>query len=252
MNESPYDAIAFYYDLSHAYLVEDIPFVLGLAGDRPSRILELGCGSGRLLFPLAQAGHTVTGIDLSAAMLDLAHSKRRRLPAEINRRIHLVKGNIANFEIDQQFDLTIIPHNTLMHLGPSELIPCLKSVRSHLAAEGRLVIDIINPVLLLELEDEAEPVWEQTLIDPRNGRQVEQYGRYQIDRAALRLDLTYTFVPMDGETLSMTAAYTIRHAHQVQLACKEAGLKVETLLGNYQLEPYTEESDRLILLAALH
>ncbi len=64
-----YDQIARFYDLTHAELTADLPFVLQLASEAGGPILELGCGSGRLLLPLARAGHSVIGLDLSGAML---------------------------------------------------------------------------------------------------------------------------------------------------------------------------------------
>ena len=64
-----YDAIARYYDLSHQSLVEDIPFLLRVAAETGGPALELGCGSGRLLVPLARAGYAVTGVDNSPEML---------------------------------------------------------------------------------------------------------------------------------------------------------------------------------------
>ena len=60
-----YDQIAHYYDLTHADLTDDIDFILSLAQAVNGPILELGCGSGRLLLPLARAGFTVTGVDNS-------------------------------------------------------------------------------------------------------------------------------------------------------------------------------------------
>ena len=57
-----YDQIAHYYDLTHADLTEDIDFILDLARQSNGPILELGCGSGRLLLPLARAGFMTVGV----------------------------------------------------------------------------------------------------------------------------------------------------------------------------------------------
>ena len=60
---SLYDAFPF---------TDDLDFYAGLAGTQGGRVLELGCGSGRILVPLARAGHHVVGVDTSPHMLALA------------------------------------------------------------------------------------------------------------------------------------------------------------------------------------
>ena len=49
-----YDVLARYYDLTHDRLTEDVGFILSLADRLPSPVVELGCGTGRLLLPLDQ------------------------------------------------------------------------------------------------------------------------------------------------------------------------------------------------------
>jgi SAM-dependent methyltransferase len=70
-----YEQTAKYYDLVHAELKDDIPLVLTLAGQGKGPILELGCGTGRLLLPLARAGYEVIGLDNSPAMLAKAKAR---------------------------------------------------------------------------------------------------------------------------------------------------------------------------------
>ncbi|MEZ4518635.1 MAG: class I SAM-dependent methyltransferase [Chloroflexota bacterium] len=81
-----YDRLSRYYDLSHAALVDDIPFRLDLAQKADGPVLELGCGSGRLLLPLARAGYEITGVDNSPAMLAMAERQLRMSPLMYRRR----------------------------------------------------------------------------------------------------------------------------------------------------------------------
>ncbi len=101
-----------FYDLQYESYRDDIPHYLSLAADEPGRLLELGSGTGRLTEALLRAGHDVTGVELSAAMLERA----RQRPA--GRAI--VQGDIRRLPelglSDASFSLVLAPFNVLMHL----------------------------------------------------------------------------------------------------------------------------------------
>ena len=84
-----YDRIARYYDLTHDRLTADVPFLLAQAAEAGGPVLEIGCGSGRLLVPLARAGQTITGVDRSAEMLARAEPRLAALPAQALSLIHI-------------------------------------------------------------------------------------------------------------------------------------------------------------------
>src|SRR5271165_7218240 len=79
-------------------------------------VLELGCGTGRMLVPLAQAGLHVTGLDISQRMLERAAEKRARLEAAQHDRVRLVQGDMTLFDLGEQFPLVIIPFRPFQHL----------------------------------------------------------------------------------------------------------------------------------------
>ena len=72
-----FDRFARFYDLDYNSFQDDVPFYLGLAEHTGGPLLELGCGTGRLLVPLARAGFEITGVDLSEGMLQVARGKDR-------------------------------------------------------------------------------------------------------------------------------------------------------------------------------
>ena len=144
-----YDEIAGYYDLLHSGMRADIDFALELAEKGCGTILELGCGTGRLVIPLVLACHTVTGLDNSAEMLSLANQKLSGLAARLRERVRLVSGDIRRFELDGQFALIIISHNTFMHLDYEGARESLRCAREHLKPEGWLFIDASNPLNIL-------------------------------------------------------------------------------------------------------
>src|SRR5260370_37755101 len=72
---SAYDSIAPFYDIEHAHFDEDVDMYRNFAELCGGKILELACGSGRLLLPLAREGYTLTGVDTSAGMLEIARQE---------------------------------------------------------------------------------------------------------------------------------------------------------------------------------
>ncbi len=98
--------LAALYD--HFPFAGDLPFYLDLTTAQGGRVLELASGSGRLLLPLAAAGHTVVGLDTSQPMLARARAKLAAAPPEVAARARLVEGDMRDFALDEEFDLAVI------------------------------------------------------------------------------------------------------------------------------------------------
>lgn len=98
------------YDLftGGGLLAGDIEFYLEYARRFGGPILELRTGTGRVLVPLAEAGHEVVGMDLSRPMLDRAAAKLRERP-ELRHHVRLVEGDMTSFDLDQRFALAFVP-----------------------------------------------------------------------------------------------------------------------------------------------
>jgi ubiquinone/menaquinone biosynthesis C-methylase UbiE len=110
-----FDRLAQHYDLEHADYLDDLPMYAGFAqatgGDSGAGILELACGTGRCLLPLASAGHTVTGLDVSPAML--AQLQQKAEAAGVAQRVTAVQGDMRDFSLGRTFSLIYIALNSL-------------------------------------------------------------------------------------------------------------------------------------------
>ena len=142
----PYAELPELYDLEHAGFSEDIDLYLRLAEVVGDPILELGCGTGRVLGPLAAAGHRITGIDRSRPMLDRARSalQVQAHSSTDAKRVTLVEGSMTEAERAPggPFGLVIFSLNGLMHLSArAEQRAALASARRALDPRGMLVID---------------------------------------------------------------------------------------------------------------
>src|SRR5207253_2040420 len=97
-NRNPFDRFARLYDWEHDRYLADVEVHLAFAARFGGPVLELACGSGRLLAPLAQAGFRATGVDSSSAMLERA---RQRLDA-LGVQAQLVEQMFFYDEQDQR------------------------------------------------------------------------------------------------------------------------------------------------------
>jgi SAM-dependent methyltransferase len=162
---SEYDSFARFYDLFFGQKDDDLAMYRDFALAADGDVLELGCGTGRLLVPLAQVGYHVTGLDVSRPMLDVAAGKIAQ--AGLQERVELVQGSLDDFDLQSRFSLIIIPINTFMHCYDLEQqLACLRCVRRHLLPGGQLVIDVFHPDFQSLLECDGRVVSEGTLVDP--------------------------------------------------------------------------------------
>lgn len=122
----------------------------GQRGGRPLRVLELGCGSGRLLVPLLRDGCEVLGVDRSAAMLARCAEKLGRTSRAAQGRAQLVRADFRALPLGEpaaaRFPLVICPFNGFMHLYTRhDVEQCLAEVRRLLAPGGLFALDVLNP-----------------------------------------------------------------------------------------------------------
>lgn len=251
-----YNQIARYYDLLHDHLVADVAFVAQLAGETDGPILELGCGTGRLLLPLARQGRQVTGVDASEAMLAEAQRKLANEPEAVRARVNLKHGDISTAQLEGPFGLAILAYNTILHLAPDALVSCLENVSRQLAPGGMLFIDIDNPTAvhdpgqdgLLLLERAAYDEEEQAMVvlmvaSVGDGVEQTRDTVWLVDTSAIG----------DGAVRRTVARSTLHYyfAHQLARRLEEAGFSLKGQYGDYDKSSYVaEESERLLLLAA--
>jgi len=125
--------------------VDDIPFYEQRVPESSARVLELGCGTGRVLVPLAARCGFIQGIDCSEAMLTLCREKLRAagIPAS---RAAVAMGDIADFDLGRTFDLIIAPYRVMQNLATdAEVDGFLNGIASHLAPGGTAILNVFKP-----------------------------------------------------------------------------------------------------------
>ena len=121
------------------------------------RVLEPGCGSGRLVAAMAARGYDVTGLDLSEPMLGYLHRRLRRRGLDG----HLVCGDMTSMRFDQQFDAVFCTFNTFRHLTAEEdAIAHLRSVADNLRGGGLYILGF--HLIPMDADPECTERWTAT------------------------------------------------------------------------------------------
>jgi len=241
----PYAQFAQFYDSLPVYLArEDVRFYVEEAKASGGPVLELGCGSGRVLVPVAQAGIAVTGLDPSPSMLELC---RQRLAKE-GLTAELVSGDMRRFSLGRRFPLITIPFRPFQHLlEVDDQIACLAAVREHLALGGKLIFDVFDPNLkMLAAESGIEvPVSEFDLPDGRHARL--SYCRREHDRIRQVLNIEM-IGEVDGQrhVSSLWLRYNFRWEMEHLLA--RCGFRIEHLYGDFSRHPVSDGTGDLIFV----
>ena len=250
-----WDDYAPFYDWENARTLgrKDVPFWRDVALNAKGRVLELGCGTGRISLPLARAGVRLVGVDRSAHMLARAV---RRVEA-LNRkrhgprpRIRLVRADIRALPFRRAlFSTVIAPYGILQSLvRDADLSATLDSVARALTPGGLFGLDLVPDVPnWREYRDKVQlkgrgaggahltlvesvrhdrrrrlTIFEQTYRE-RRGRQTREH----------RFDLTFRTLPIPAMAKRLT----------------RAGFLIEAVLGDYQGRPWDDRADVWIILA---
>lgn len=135
-----------YYDEDYTIGIPhrgDIPFYKKYALQQGGPVLELACGTGRLLMPIAQEGIECYGLDTNREMLGVCETKVRTLNL---RNVHLTFASMAEFEYDQKFSMIYCAFRSFQHLlKTEEQLRCLDLVRKHLRDDGIFIVDVFAP-----------------------------------------------------------------------------------------------------------
>ena len=249
----PYAAIGDLYDMEHAEFDEDVQMTLDFALATGDPILEIGCGSGRLLRPLASAGHRVTGLDRSTAMLERAAELLTR--DGLSDRVRLVEADAQDAARDEPgtYGLVIIGLNGLMHLEtPDAQRRALTAARAALDPRGLLLIDVVNPLpdtlRGFEVGVIHEGHWELP-----SGGEVDKFASRVIRQETQQVEtrLWYDRTGPDGTVRRTTSEFTLRWVHraELELMLELAGFADWQLYGSYELDPFDARSERLIVAA---
>ena len=226
------------------------------AGGGP--ILELGCGTGRVLLPLARAGYEITGLDLSAQVLERCGAKLQSEPPEVGDRVRLLRADMTSFDLGRRFAAIICPFAGFQQLRTVEQqLACLERCRSHLLPHGRLVLDLPNPdpapaEYARDEPEEGEATAQ--LVDWTDGRRIRWWMTviyYDRSQQCNECEVTYEISEADGASRRLTETIALRYTFRFELEhlLVRAGFRVVALYGDYDRSPFADGSPAMIVVA---
>lgn len=248
-----FDAFARYYDADYRDYVDDIDLILTLAAERGEPVLELGCGTGRLLTPLVAQKHIVTGIDVSCALLEIARDKLAAL--EGGGQVELVQADMRTYDLPRKdYGFAFCTSNTFMHLTkPQDQLEALHNTHRHLRRGATLLIDLFNPDVMRLAQIDGLQEYAGRWVDEASGAQVIKWVVRTVDWAQQLQETIFTYEESlpDGSSRRTTCPFTLRFLwrNEAELILQAAGFTVEHVWGDFEGSNYDAASDHLILLA---
>ena len=248
------DAWADLYDRAHT-LKEDIPFWVREAKASGGPVLELGCGTGRVTIPVAQAGVPITGLDNSPAMLSRARAKARKLGLA-KEVLEFRLGDMRHFRLRRKFPLVIIPFRSFqLLLSVADQRQALENIKRHLTSEGRLIIDLFVPDQERLIRESPEPVFRREIVDGTTGRRLRLSEQNRHDPFGQIINARTILEELDLEgsrTNRWDVAYQLRYLYrfEAQHLLEAAGYRLLELYGDFNRTPFDETSTEMIWVVA--
>jgi SAM-dependent methyltransferase len=235
----------------------DLPLYRELASAEGGRVLEVACGSGRVLVPLVAAGFDVTGVDISPHMLALARQKLDALGSP-RGSAKLVTGDMRTFELPEagQFDLATLAVKTFVYLTErDDQRRCLQRIAAHLRPGGLLALDLLHP----------RPEWvgapngslRDDLLQHSDERgvtvsRIESVVSTDLARQIRVIRSMYEIVEdHTGAVTKRFVEWPFRYTYrfEAEYLLERAGFTVEAVYGSYTREPFTSDSRMMLFLA---
>ena len=249
-----YDMIAEFYDLWTKDYKVDIPLWLEYAEKCGSPVLELACGTGRVLLPLAQKGFEITGVDISEKMLEKTKEKIKKEKDDVQKRITLTKGSMIDFDLNKKFNLALIIFNSFqLLLTQKEHDFCLSCVHKHLNPNGKLIVsafypDLTRPEGVLK-NDRDKPIPDY----PEKGDLTEILYYQFFDHAKQITDVRFILdtVKLNGGLKRREFDLKLRYFFPAELEriLISNGFEIEEFFGSYDKSKFTGKSPLMILVA---
>ncbi len=252
--QSPFDD-PLLYDWEYRRRRDDVRFYRTLAGERGGPVLDLGCGTGRLMLPLLRDGHVVVGVDRARPMLTRAAARVARLRAELRRRALLVRGDLRALPFaERSFSFAVAAFHTIQHCeSDRELLQFFRGAAAALLPGGWLAFDTFAPTRrFVERRGPSAPT---RFRDPRSGRATIYTESHVLDGRVLAM--TFRYQPVTGGT-KRARTVSLRHRllqpREIEALLARAGLRLIASWGSFDgvpLDPDDERGEQHIYLARI-
>lgn len=252
-----------WYSLLHTGNESDVSFYLSAVAGAKT-VLELGCGSGRITFPIAQSGVFITGVDNAPDMLSLLQAEKEGLSDDAKERIETLLADMRTLSLNRRFDKVIIPYNGLLcMLTEADVRLALETAAGHLTPHGELIFDIYDvPSDALDDEDDEEEDeatddgYTYILSIETDKDPVHVFERSVPHADPRRFDAAYRYQrEPNPQDVRVVTEYTIPQRCILKEEIPEllwtAGLQLTSMTGDFKDHPVDEDTLQLVIRARL-
>lgn len=249
-HDNPFERFPRLYDWEHDSFEDDLALYQALVRRFGGPVLELACGTGRVLAALAAQGHSCTGVDSSPAML----ARARQRMAEHDVAYALIEQPMQALDLEGRFRTILVPLDGLgLLLERGDQLAMLRAARAQATHDARLVLDLTNGNLRGGHESPEEVLHHLTAPDAATGLPITKWVVRRPDPAEQVDELQFLY----DETDAVSGLLRRTHVNlrlrwfsrqEVELLLTLAGWRMAEVYGDYHLSPYGASSDRLIVV----
>jgi SAM-dependent methyltransferase len=239
------------YDILLGDLEYGVQFYTDLAKRAAGPVLDVGCGTGRVMLPCLQTEVDIDGLDAFEPML----ARLRQSAARLGFSPRLYRADMSDFQLPRRYALIIVPFNTFTHnLTQEAQITCLECCRQHLLPGGMLVFDVAFPGLHWIGAEQNCRVLECERTDPRNGRTLKMFDTRSFDRVRqIQHSITEVeSVGLDGSVDRLQRSeFDMRwlYKEEAALLLRHTGYQHWDISGDFEGRPLTQETDDMVVRA---
>lgn len=247
---SPYDAPEL-YDLLLGGIDFDLPFWLETGRGARGPVLDVGCGTGRVLLPLLEAGVDADGVDLNEPMLELARQKA----AAKGFRPRLLAADMRDFTMPRRYARIILAFNTFAHADTTEAqLDTLRRCHAHLDPGGATVLHMSYPGPRYWAEPDGEPVTEIETVRAQDGHRFQMWdtrvkdvvGQCQRSEIEIR-EIDANGAPVASHHFQTTQRWV--YLFELELLFRLAGFARWEIFGGFAREPLEHDNQQMVAWA---
>ncbi len=257
MNEQPANSLPSTFDDGDVYDLMDkdnpygLDFYVDLARKANGPVLDVACGTGRILLPCLQAGVDIEGLDLFEPLLNTLRAKAATL--SLSPQLH--QSDMSDFSLPRRYALVMIPCNSFVHnMTQQAQVSCLQRCREHLLPGGELVFDTSFPSLEIIAAPQNTRVLEGELPHPQTGRPMRMYDTRSFDRVA-QVQHSLNEIELLAADGSVQTTHRSKvsgryiYKHEMELLLRVAGFTRWEIHGDFDRRPLTSENDAMVVTA---
>jgi len=215
----------------------------------------MGCGTGRVLLPIAREGIEIHGLDNSPTMLNILRERIQNESKEVRDRITLHEGDMRQFRGQKKYKLVTIPFRPMQHMYTLEdQLSALETGAFHLDKDGILAFDVFFPKFHLMDAGIGEEMLElEWPVKSHPGRTVRRYFRKEsVDKINQIFSFTFIFRTYENENLIGEESEALKLSYyaypQLKALFQLAGLESVEEYGSFSKAPLNNDAKEMIFL----